>query len=213
VGNKVGEPNSLILGGIESESIVDGPGFRYVIFVQGCCFSCPGCHNSHLQSFKGGRRFFIEEILEAIKDNPLLDGITLSGGEPFTQAAACAVLAEQVRDLGLSVVTFSGYRWEDLVAGERDDWDRLLETTNILVDGPFVQESRNIDLRFRGSSNQRLIHVPASILSGKTVVLPDDFSADIMAYEITVPYLLRSLRNSVRGNAPERAYSSGSVLV
>jgi anaerobic ribonucleoside-triphosphate reductase activating protein len=201
-------PDSLVLGGVEPESIVDGPGIRYAIFVQGCCFSCPGCHNSGLQSFEGGRRFFIEEILAAVKANPLLDGITLSGGEPFTQAAACASLAGQVRSLGLSVMAFTGYRWEELATGERDDWNRLLEVTDILVDGPFVRELRNLDLRFRGSSNQRLIHVPASIASGKPVVLPDDFSADIITHEAASPYLLRSLRYSVRGNIPERRHTA-----
>jgi anaerobic ribonucleoside-triphosphate reductase activating protein len=201
-------PDSLVLGGVEPESIVDGPGIRYVIFVQGCCFSCPGCHNSGLQSFAGGRRLFVDEILAAVKANPLLDGITLSGGEPFTQAAACASLAGQVRGLGLSVMTFTGYRWEELTSGERDDWNQLLESTDILVDGPFVQELRNIDLRFRGSSNQRLIHVPASIVSGKPVVLPDEFSADIMTHEAASPCLLRPLRRSVRGNIPERRYTA-----
>jgi anaerobic ribonucleoside-triphosphate reductase activating protein len=100
---------SLIIGGIESESIVDGPGFRYVVFVQGCCFSCPGCHNSQLQPFAGGRTVPVDELAAAIRANPLLSGLTLSGGDPFTQAASCAALAERVRGLGLSVMTYTGY--------------------------------------------------------------------------------------------------------
>jgi anaerobic ribonucleoside-triphosphate reductase activating protein len=165
----------LTIGGIEGESIVDGPGFRYVVFVQGCCFSCPGCHNPRLQPFTGGRRVLVEEITAAIQANPLLDGLSLSGGEPFTQAGPCAVLAERVQALGLTVVTYTGCLWEDLVAGE-PDWRRLIEATDILVDGPFIRELRNIDLSFRGSSNQRLIDVKRSLAEGMVpVILKDSY--------------------------------------
>ncbi|MDR2133767.1 MAG: radical SAM protein [Treponema sp.] len=173
----------LRIGGTEPESIVDGPGFRYVVFVQGCDFRCPGCHNRRLQSFEGGRPAAVRELLGEIRENPLLDGITLSGGDPFTQAEACAVLAEEVRALGLSVVTFTGYLWEDLCAAAgfgggaagggsaAAGWRRLVEATDILVDGPFIQALRNIDLRFRGSSNQRLVDVRRSLAGGKAVTL------------------------------------------
>jgi anaerobic ribonucleoside-triphosphate reductase activating protein len=146
------------------------------VFVQGCCFSCPGCHNAQLRSFDGGRSVTADEILGAIKANPLLDGLTLSGGEPFTQAAPAAALAEQVRALGLSVMTFTGYRFEDLLAGKNPAWWRLLEATDILVDGPFVLALRDIGLRFRGSSNQRLIDVRRTLAEGAVIVVPDDFS-------------------------------------
>jgi anaerobic ribonucleoside-triphosphate reductase activating protein len=164
----------LTIGGIESESIVDGPGFRYVVFVQGCNFRCPGCHNSQLQSFSGGRRVSVAEIIAAIKANPLLSGLTLSGGDPFTQAASCAALAEQVRGRGLSVVTYTGYRWEDLLAANNPAWRRLIDATDILVDGPFIQSLKNIELRFRGSANQRLIDAPQSLAAGRVITLPDD---------------------------------------
>jgi anaerobic ribonucleoside-triphosphate reductase activating protein len=163
----------LTIGGIESESIVDGPGFRYTVFVQGCDFRCPGCHNPRLQPFAGGRRLAVAEIVAQVKANPLLSGITLSGGDPFTQAASCAALAEQIRALGLSVMTYTGYRWEDLLASDRPEWRRLIEATNILVDGPFIQAQKNIGLRFRGSANQRLIDVPKSLAAGKVIVVPD----------------------------------------
>ncbi|GHV96197.1 anaerobic ribonucleoside-triphosphate reductase activating protein [Spirochaetia bacterium] len=172
----------LRIGGIEPESIVDGPGFRYAVFVQGCNFRCPGCHNSQLQTFEGGREMAIDDMLRDIQENPLLDGLTLSGGDPFTQAAACAALAERVRSLGLSVVTFTGYLWEDLLAsgGEpspyrlgggsgRQDWLRLVAASDIIVDGPFIMALRDIELRFRGSSNQRLIDVRQSLAVGRAV--------------------------------------------
>jgi anaerobic ribonucleoside-triphosphate reductase activating protein len=173
----------LRVGGTEPESVVDGPGFRYVVFVQGCDFRCPGCHNQRLQTVGGGRPVTVGELLGEITENPLLDGITLSGGDPFTQAEACAILAEEVRALGLSVMTFTGYLWEELRAAAglagggngfvRAGWRRLIEATDILVEGPFIQALRDIDLRFRGSSNQRLIDVRRSLAGGKTVTLPE----------------------------------------
>jgi anaerobic ribonucleoside-triphosphate reductase activating protein len=162
---------SIIVGGIEMESIVDGPGFRYVVFVQGCPLACPGCHNPQLQAFEGGRPVSVAALAAAIRKNPLLDGLTLSGGEPFTQAGPCAVLAEQVRAMGLSVITYTGKVWEEL--RENPDWRRLLEATDILVDGPFVRSLRNLDLRFRGSSNQRLIDVRSSLAAGRPVLIPE----------------------------------------
>jgi anaerobic ribonucleoside-triphosphate reductase activating protein len=153
---------------------VDGPGFRYVVFVQGCHFRCPGCHNSQLQIFDGGRPITVDEILDAIRDNPLLDGLTLSGGDPFTQAESCAVLAEEVRALGLSVFTYTGYTFEALWLAENPVWRRLITATDVLVDGPFMREQRNIDLRFRGSSNQRLIDVRRTFAAGKIIVLPEE---------------------------------------
>ncbi|MDR1575066.1 MAG: anaerobic ribonucleoside-triphosphate reductase activating protein [Treponema sp.] len=164
--------DALNIGGIEPESIVDGPGFRYTVFVQGCHFHCPGCHNPRLQNFSGGREMAIGELLRDIKANPLLDGLTLSGGDPFTQAAACAVLAEKVRALGLSVITFTGYLWEDLLDAGREDWLRLIEESDIIVDGPFIMALRDIDLHFRGSANQRLIDVRRSLAAGRAVILP-----------------------------------------
>ena len=159
----------LRIGGIEPESIVDGPGFRYTVFVQGCCFSCPGCHNPQLQTFDGGREMALDDMVRDIQANPLLDGLTLSGGEPFTQALACAALAEAVRARGLSVITFTGYLWEDLLASGREDWRRLIEASDIIVDGPFIQSLRDPDLRFRGSSNQRLIDVHRSLAMGQAL--------------------------------------------
>jgi anaerobic ribonucleoside-triphosphate reductase activating protein len=165
---------TLTIGGMEPESIVDGPGFRCTVFVQGCNARCPGCHNAQLQSFNGGRSIAVGEILDAIRDNPLLDGLTLSGGDPFTQAASCAALAEGVRALGLSVFTYTGYTFEALWGADNPDWRRLIMATDVLVDGPFVRELRNIDLRFRGSSNQRLIDVRRTFAAGKIIVLPEE---------------------------------------
>jgi anaerobic ribonucleoside-triphosphate reductase activating protein len=168
------DENFLSIGGIEPESIVDGPGFRYTVFVQGCEFRCPGCHNPQLQSFAGGRRVSVAEIIAAIRANPLLSGLSLSGGDPFTQAVPCAALAEQVRALGLSVVVYTGYLWEDLLTVGKPGWHRLIEAADILVDGPFIQAQKDIGLRFRGSANQRLIDVPQSLAAGRVITLPEE---------------------------------------
>ncbi|MDF2524364.1 MAG: nrdG, partial [Clostridiales bacterium] len=102
----------LRISGIIKESIVDGPGIRLVIFAQGCRHHCPGCHNPETHSFEGGQLITIAEILGMMKRNPLLDGITLSGGDPFEQAAEFAELARETRKAGLNVVTYTGYTYE-----------------------------------------------------------------------------------------------------
>ncbi|MDR1899016.1 MAG: radical SAM protein [Treponema sp.] len=160
----------ISIGGIEPESIVDGPGFRYAVFVQGCFFRCPGCHNPRLQPLAGGRPVPVGELVAAIKANPLLAGLTLSGGDPFTQPIPCAALAEAVKALGLSVMIYTGYLWEDLLAANNPEWLRLIKAADILVDGPFIQAQKDIGLRFRGSANQRLINVPRSLEEGKVVL-------------------------------------------
>lgn len=109
------------IAGIEDESIVDGPGIRMVIFTQGCNHNCIGCHNPESHSFHGGELIDVEDILNMIKENPLLDGITLSGGEPFEQALECSILAKEVKKLGLNVITYTGYTFEEILGNESLD--------------------------------------------------------------------------------------------
>jgi len=146
------------LSGIVEESIVDGPGLRYVLFTQGCPHHCKGCHNPQTHSFEGGFPFTAEAALDQMRENPLLSGITLSGGEPFEQPRALCAVAEGVHAMGKTVVTFTGYTYEALLARHDDVWTaRLLELTDILIDGPYVESLRDLELRFRGSSNQRVL--------------------------------------------------------
>ncbi|EPR12844.1 ribonucleoside-triphosphate reductase activating protein [Ruminiclostridium papyrosolvens C7] len=156
------------ISGIINESIVDGPGIRMVIFAQGCRHNCKGCHNSHTHSFDGGELIEIEGIVEKIRKNPLLDGVTFSGGEPFEQADTFADLAKEIKELGLNVMVYSGYTFEQLIENskERKGWMELLNNTKILVDGPFIQEQRDLLLKFRGSANQRIIDIEKSLASG-----------------------------------------------
>lgn len=160
----------LRIAGIVNDSIVDGPGFRLSIFTQGCPHHCAGCHNPQTHDFEGGYEIELDEIIRKMRDNPLLDGITLSGGEPFCQGKACTVLARAAHEMGLNVWAYSGYTYEQLLDGDENQ-RALLDETDVLVDGPFVLEKRSLELRFRGSANQRLVDVPASQGSGHTIIL------------------------------------------
>lgn len=163
------------LAGLVNDSIVDGPGIRMAVFAQGCPHGCQGCHNPDSWAFDGGQEADVEHIIQKIDKNPLLDGVTLSGGEPFAQAEAMAQIGRAAKQRGLNVVTFTGYRWEQLTAKDAPpQWQALLQTTDVLVDGPFVLAQRSLDLTFRGSKNQRIIDVPASLAAGELVLLQDE---------------------------------------
>lgn len=192
------------------DSIVDGPGLRYAVFVQGCTHKCPGCHNPESQPAEGGTLMSIESIVADIQANKLIQGVTLSGGEPFEQPEACAELAHRLKELGYNIWVYSGYLYEDLLrmagfqpaCGEESPTDgdanavgaldsvcafakerhgasaaseraqavrRLLECADVLVDGPFVESLKSLGLKWRGSSNQRVIDVPATRKAGRIV--------------------------------------------
>lgn len=148
---------SLRISGLVDDSIVDGPGLRLVVFVQGCPHSCPGCHNPETHALEAGRFIELSEIIAKYKDNPLLDGITFSGGEPFLQALPLSKLAKMIHELGGTVITYTGYVFEDLVREGTIPAAMLLEETDILVDGPYIEALRSLDLEYRGSANQRFL--------------------------------------------------------
>ncbi len=153
-----------------NDSIVDGPGLRFTIFVQGCPHHCPGCHNPQTHPFSGGTQVTPASLLEKIQANPLLDGVTFSGGEPFCQASALAALGEDIHRLGLNIMTYTGYTFEYLYAHRAEHgYGELLAVTDILVDGEFVESLRSLELRFRGSANQRILDVPRSLAAGAPV--------------------------------------------
>ena len=152
-----------------SDSIVGGPGLRVTVFTQGCPHRCPGCHNPDTHDPVGGREAAVDELAEKLLSNPLTDGLTLSGGEPFCQAEDCARLAAIAREKGLNVWVYTGYTYERLVAGEVPGAMELLAQTDVLVDGPFVEARKSYAALFRGSTNQRLIDVPRSLAAGQVV--------------------------------------------
>lgn len=162
----------LRISGVEPESIVDGPGFRYTVFTQGCPHDCPGCHNPQTHPFDGGKLVDIRKIFADISENPLLKGVTFSGGEPFCQPEPLAELGRMVHERGLDVVAFTGYLYEGLLEKRDPAVDALLAQTDFLVDGPFVLAEKDLTLRFRGSRNQRVIDMNATRTAG-SVVLAD----------------------------------------
>ena len=149
--------SKIRLAGVVRESIVDGPGFRFVVFVQGCPHHCEGCHNPQSHDFKDGYLSDTDTLLEEIKKNPLLSGVTFSGGEPFCQPEALSKLGAQVKKLGLNVITYSGYTYEELLAMQNPQVNALLDVCDYLIDGKFILEQRDLTLQFRGSHNQRII--------------------------------------------------------
>lgn len=161
--------------GIEPESIVDGRGIRFVVFVQGCPHRCPGCHNPQSHPFEGGTPTDVRDLFRRVCENPLLKGVTFSGGEPFCQPAPLAELGKLAHSRRLDVTTYTGYTYEQLIAMRDPAVDALLGETDVLIDGPFVLEKRDLTLRFRGSGNQRVIDLNETRRQGRVVEeIPED---------------------------------------
>ena len=159
------------LAGLVPESFVDGPGIRFTIFTQGCPHKCEGCHNPETHDFNSGRMADVDKIYSKIISNPLVKGVTFSGGEPFCQAEPLAYLAVKLKEKGYHVMSYSGYTFEQLIIKSSSDIHikNLLNNLDILVDGPFVLSERSLELKFRGSRNQRIIDVPESLKNGKAI--------------------------------------------
>ena len=159
------------IAGLVQDSIVDGPGMRFTVFTQGCCHGCEGCHNPETHDKNGGTERSVDEIIKIMLSNPMTDGLTLSGGEPFLQAADCAAIARAAHGAGLNVWAYSGFTFEQLFERAQSDEGvyALLRETDVLVDGKFVLAQRSLSIPWRGSKNQRLIDVPASLSSGAAV--------------------------------------------
>lgn len=142
---------------IIQDSIVDGSGIRMVIFAQGCTHNCPGCHNPGTHALNGGKEMPVTDIIDRMSQNPLIDGITLSGGEPFLQSHDCAELAKAAHKLGLNVWCYTGYVIEELFC--KPEAKELLDEIDVLVDGAFILEQKSLELDWRGSKNQRIIRL------------------------------------------------------
>lgn len=165
--------------GVTPESIVDGPGLRFTVWTQGCLHHCKGCHNPQTWDMSGGKEADTDEIFEQIIRDPLLDGVTLSGGDPFYQAKPMAELARRLHayeGLKLNIITYTGFVFEDLVslANDENGYGELLRECDYLIDGPFILEKKSLELKFRGSSNQRFIDVKRSLEAGRVIALTDE---------------------------------------
>lgn len=163
--------NTIRLAGVVRESIVDGPGLRFTVFCQGCPHGCEGCHNPATHDFEGGYDCEISKIIAAVDENPLLDGVTFSGGEPMCQPEAFTVLAEELKKRNLNIMVYTGYTYEELLklAETRPAVGKLLELTDYLVDGRFILAQRDLTLPFRGSTNQRILDMKQTFAAGKPV--------------------------------------------
>lgn len=156
---------------LQPDSIVDGEGIRVVLWTQGCSHHCKGCHNPETWDFKGGYLVDLEEIKEELNSIQGQDGITLSGGDPLFQVDACLEIVKYCKKINLNVWCYTGYTFEQLLALNNPKIIEFLNYVDVLVDGKFILEQRSLDLKFKGSENQRVIDVPNSLKENKVILV------------------------------------------
>ena len=155
---------------IIEDTMVDGPGFRTSVYCAGCRHQCPGCHNPQSWDFDGGQPMSTEDIMRVIEADPYTQGVTFSGGDPMYQPEGFAELARAIHQrTKKDIWCYTGFTYEKLVSNPRQR--ALLQEIDVLVDGPFLKAERDETLRFRGSRNQRIIDVQASMQQGHVVTL------------------------------------------
>lgn len=161
------------LAGVIYESLVNGPGIRRVYFAQGCRHNCDGCFNPETHDFNGGELMDMNELINDAISNPIINGITFSGGDPLEQAESFSYMAKEFKSKGLNIWCYTGYTFEQILEKMKKDKDlkELISNVDVLVDGKFEINNKNKDLKFRGSSNQRIIDVKQSLEMGKCIVL------------------------------------------
>lgn len=163
--------NKIRLSGIAYESLVNGPGMRRVFFAQGCKHNCKGCFNPDTHDFSGGEEKDMDELIEDVLENPFIKGITFSGGDPFEQADKFAYMAKKFKEYGLNIWSYTGYTYEYILKNKdyHKGWNELIKYIDVLVDGKFEEEKKEDGLKFRGSSNQRIIDVQKSLKENKVI--------------------------------------------
>lgn len=161
------------LAGIAYESLVNGPGMRRVYFAQGCSHNCKGCFNKETHDFNGGELKDIDKLIEDALSNPMLKGITFSGGDPLEQAESFSYMARKFKASGLNIWCYTGYTFEKVLENMKKNnyLKELINNIDVLVDGPFEIENKKEGLKFKGSSNQRIIDVKGSLSSNTVIVL------------------------------------------
>lgn len=161
------------IAGVVEESFVDGPGIRFAVFVQGCPHHCENCHNPETHDFSGGCVVDTDSLFEQCAGNPLIKGVTFSGGEPFCQAAALYELGCRFRERGLNLMCYSGWTYEELTekSHTEEDVKKLLSILDYLVDGRYESSKHSLGLKFRGSANQRIIDVQRSFSENRAVTV------------------------------------------
>lgn len=165
--------------GAVRHSAVNGPGIRYVLFFQGCPHHCRACQNPETWDPHAGRVSDTEDIIADILSTRYLDGVTLSGGDPLWQPEAARCIAQAVREKGLNVWAYTGWTWEEILACRAGQAREVLPYLDVLVDGPFILAKKDGTAVWRGSSNQRLIDVQASLAAGRVILLESDTHSPI----------------------------------
>lgn len=155
---------------LQTDSVVDGDGIRTVIWTQGCPHNCKGCHNPITHSFDGGYIEDTDNIIKQLNNLRYQDGITLSGGDPFMQPEACLEIAKYAKKIGMSIWCYTGFTFEQLKLSKNKYTLELLKYIDILVDGKFILEEKSLDLKYRGSKNQRIIDVKKSLYNNEIVL-------------------------------------------
>lgn len=158
---------------IQRDSIVDGEGIRSVIWTQGCPHHCLGCHNPETHSFTDGFPLEVSDVIKKIDSLEGQDGITFSGGDPMSQPEACSLIASHCKEIGLNVWCYTGYTYEELLdmSNENPYIMNFLKNIDVLVDGEFILSQKSLDLKFKGSKNQRIIDVPKSLKEDKVYLI------------------------------------------
>ena len=164
---------TIRLSGIAYESLVNGPGMRRVFFSQGCNHNCVGCFNPDTHDFNGGQLMDMDKLIEDVLINPIIKGITFSGGDPIEQADKFAYMAKAFRKVNLNIWCYTGYLFEELLemSKEKVGIKELINNIDVLVDGKFEIKNKKDDLRFKGSTNQRIIDVNKSLRNERIIVL------------------------------------------
>ncbi len=157
------------ISGYAPNSITDGPGLRFTVFCQGCVHHCPGCHNPETHEFGIGTKTEVGDIYKMIKKDPIVRGVTFSGGEPFCQAEGFYELAKLLKADKYEIAVYSGFTFEQLTK-DKDSYEyKLLKLCDVLIDGRFELEKRSLSAGFRGSTNQRVLNVAKSLEAGRPV--------------------------------------------
>lgn len=163
--------NKIRIASLVNDSIVDGPGLRFVVFTQGCRFGCPFCHNKETWDLAGGYLEEVDNIVARWRKNPLIEGITLSGGDPLLQPQASLYLLRKAHETGLNVTVYSGDTYENLLTNKDQHIQAIMHEADYLIDGRYINELQDLTLLYRGSRNQRFIDLKASRTSGKIVLV------------------------------------------
>ena len=163
------------LAGIAENSLVNGKGLRKVFFSQGCSHHCEGCFNQHTWEFAGGRMFDMDELVQKVKDEPFLDGVTFSGGDPFQQADKFAYLAKKLHEANINIWAYTGYTFEELMklAQTNPHIKQMINNVDVIVDGRFMKDKMSENLKYCGSSNQRVIDVKSSLNENKIILFKE----------------------------------------